>query len=107
MNNTPTPESSDTTNKTLTEKERNDPEKNKARVRNIGFIAHVDGGKTTLTESVLYNAGVKRKQGRVDDGTTTTDSNPEEAKRGITISAACITIPWEVKASDLPHLKDQ
>lgn len=107
MNNTPTPESSNTTNKTLTEKERNDPEKNKARVRNIGFIAHVDGGKSTLTEAVLYNADVIHRRGRVDDGTTIMDTTPEETKRGITISAACITFNWEVKASDLPHLKDQ
>jgi translation elongation factor EF-G len=107
MSNTPTPESSNTTKKVLTEQERNDPEKNKARVRNIGFIAHVDGGKTTMTEAVLYNSGVKHKRGSVDDGTTTTDSDPNEATRGITISAACVTIPWSVDSDKLPHLKDQ
>ncbi len=86
--------------------DRNNPEKNIARVRNIGVIAHVDSGKTTMTEAMLYNAGSTHKRGSVDDGTTTTDSSPDEQKRGITISSACVTFTHEVSADKVPHLKD-
>lgn len=82
------------------------PNNDLRRVRNIGVMAHVDAGKTTMTEAMLYNAGVTHKRGSVDDGTTTTDSSPDEQKRGITISSACVTFLHEVKASDVPHLND-
>lgn len=65
-----------------------------SRVRNIGIIAHIDAGKTTLTERMLYDSGYLKKLGSVDDGTTVTDFLASERKRGITIQSACIPIHW-------------
>ena len=65
------------------------------RVRNIGIIAHIDAGKTTLTESVLYYTGVTYRKGGVDEGTTVTDWMEEERARGITITSAAITCQWK------------
>jgi elongation factor G len=65
------------------------------QVRNIGIIAHIDAGKTTLTERILYYTGVTYKIGEVDEGTTVTDWMEEERKRGITISSAAITCSWK------------
>ncbi|RFS19167.1 elongation factor G [Chitinophaga silvatica] len=62
--------------------------------RNIGIMAHVDAGKTTLTERMLYFTGFTHKLGNVDDGNTIMDSDPQEEKRGITISSAAITTQW-------------
>ena len=63
-------------------------------LRNIGIIAHVDAGKTTTTERILYFSGSKHKLGGVDTGDTTTDYDPEEKARGITINSAAVTIEW-------------
>src|SRR5215204_6603332 len=58
---------------------------------NLGILAHVDAGKTTLTERLLYAAGVIDEIGRVDDGTTQTDTLPLEQRRGITIKSAVVS----------------
>ena len=63
-------------------------------IRNIGIIAHIDAGKTTLTERILYYTGCTHKLGEVDDGTTTMDWMTQERERGITITAAAITCDW-------------
>jgi len=64
------------------------------KVRNLGVIAHIDAGKTTTTEHLLYYAGAKHKLGGVDEGTTDTDYDPEEQARGITIYSACVPFEW-------------
>ncbi len=66
-------------------------------LRNIGFIAHVDSGKTTLTEEVLFLADAIHKRGSVDDRNTVTDSSPEERDRKITIKASCVKFFWTVE----------
>ncbi len=63
-------------------------------LRNIGIIAHVDAGKTTTTERILYFSGTKHKVGDVDSGDTTTDFDPLERQKGITINSAAVSIDW-------------
>ncbi|MCA9173114.1 MAG: GTP-binding protein, partial [Planctomycetales bacterium] len=70
-------------------------------IRNIGVIAHIDAGKTTVTEQMLYCAGATHNRGGVDEGTTTTDDDPEEQARGITIYSACVTFQWNGKHINL------
>jgi elongation factor G len=65
------------------------------RYRNIGVIAHIDAGKTTTTERILFYAGKTYRLGNVDDGTTVTDWMPEERERGITIVSAAVTAEWK------------
>ncbi len=70
------------------------------KVRNIGIMAHVDAGKTTTTERILYYSGTKHKVGDVDDGDTTTDFDPLERQKGITINSAAVSIDWQDDAGN-------
>lgn len=65
------------------------------KLRNLGVIAHIDAGKTTVTERMLYVSGARHRAGEVDRGTTTTDDDAEEQERGITIYSACVAFPWK------------
>jgi len=75
--------------------------------RNIGIIAHIDAGKTTVTEGVLYNTGMIHKIGAVHEGETTTDWMEQERERGITITSAAVTCYWVPRfiklAGDVKH----
>ncbi|RKP35307.1 P-loop containing nucleoside triphosphate hydrolase protein, partial [Dimargaris cristalligena] len=74
-------------------------------IRNIGIIAHIDAGKTTTTERMLYYSGFSRRIGDVDDGDTVMDYMQQERERGITIQSAAITFGWrnhQVNLIDTP-----
>lgn len=65
-----------------------------SHIRNIGIIAHIDAGKTTTTERILFYSGRTHRIGNVDDGNTVTDWMDQEKERGTTIAAAAITTTW-------------
>jgi len=70
-------------------------------VRNVGVIAHIDAGKTTTTEAMLFNAGVKLIRGSVDGGTTSTDYLVQERERGVTIQSAVVSFEHENKNGNI------
>ena len=73
------------------------------RYRNIGICAHVDAGKTTTTERVLFYTGLSHKLGEVHDGAATTDWMVQEQERGITITSAAVTCYWKGMQSQFPE----
>ncbi len=76
------------------------------KIINLGILAHVDAGKTTLTESLLYTSGAIAEPGSVDKGTTRTDTMNLERQRGITIQTAVTSFQWEdvkVNIIDTPY----
>ncbi|MFG3343695.1 elongation factor G [Streptomyces sp. NPDC048018] len=68
--------------------------RHRSTTRNLGILAHVDAGKTTLTERFLYLTGATHKRGEVHEGTTVTDFDPQERDRGITIFSAAVSCDW-------------
>src|SRR5437016_11645261 len=70
------------------------------RTRNIGIAAHIDAGKTTTTERILFYTGLIHKIGDVDDGNTVTDWMDQERERGITITSAAVTCFWTQKKEE-------
>ncbi|XP_016381331.1 ribosome-releasing factor 2, mitochondrial [Sinocyclocheilus rhinocerous] len=79
-----------------------------SKIRNIGIMAHIDAGKTTTTERMLYFSGYTRALGDVDDGDTVTDYMAQERERGITIQSAAVTFDWKdhrINLIDTPEIK--
>ena len=79
------------------------------KIRNIALIGHGSEGKTTLTEAMLYAAGHVDRQGKVEDGAATTDFDPEEVKRHISLSAAVAPVEWKgtkINVIDVPGYFD-
>src|SRR4030067_3221797 len=76
----------------VTSKDRNVPQ---GKIRNVGIIAHIDSGKTTTTERILFYTGRSYKIGDIDEGTTQMDWMPQERERGITIVSAATTTFWK------------
>lgn len=79
------------------------------KIRNVGLVAHGGAGKTTLAEAMLFNAGHTTRLGKVEDGTTVSDFNPEEIKRKITISATLVPCEWKdhkLNLIDTPGFSD-
>ena len=76
------------------------------RTRNIGIMAHIDAGKTTLTERILYYTGVNHKIGDTHEGTATMDWMAQEQERGITITSAATTCHWTPEKEGKLEIKE-
>lgn len=83
------------TTKNVFQKKLSKKETDITKIRNLGVMAHIDAGKTTTTERILYYTGFSRYMGNVDDGSTVTDYMEQERDRGITITSAAITCYWK------------
>ncbi|MGC8778920.1 MAG: GTP-binding protein, partial [Candidatus Caldatribacteriaceae bacterium] len=66
----------------------------KGKIRNVGLFSHAGAGKTTFTEAMLFNAGVINRRGKVEEGNTVSDWQPEEVKRGISIDLSVLPLVW-------------
>ena len=81
-----------------------------SNLRNIGIIAHIDAGKTTVTERILYYTGKSYKIGEVHDGEAVMDWMPDEQESGITITSAVTTCPWkncDIQIIDTPGRSEE
>ncbi|MGH2670487.1 MAG: GTP-binding protein, partial [bacterium] len=80
-----------------------------AKIRNVALVGHGGAGKTTLAEALLHMAGVTQRMGRVEDGTTVSDFDPEEHKRGISVGLSVIPFEYEghkINLLDCPGYAD-
>src|ERR1700694_2593610 len=80
-----------------------------SRIRDVALVGHGGSGKTTLAEALLFSAGAIPRMGRVEDGTATTDTEPEELKRQLSASLALATFPWhdhKINLLDCPGYAD-
>ena len=75
------------------------------KIRNIGIMAHIDAGKTTTTERILFYTGKTHKIGEVHDGTTVMDWMPQEQERGITITSAATTCFWREHRGSISSIR--
>ena len=82
-----------------------------SKIRNLGIVAHGGAGKTSLAEAILFDTGMIDRLGRVDDGTSTMDFEPEEIKRKISIeksgsNSTVVWNPWILKSKNIPDFGD-